>query len=304
MDVVFSWVLFGILILGMLCLDLFFHRKKHGTIIKEAIWWSVFWILLALLFNFYVYMTHGSTAAINFFTGYIVEKTLSFDNLFVFLLIFEYFKTPSSSIHKVLFVGVLSAILMRGLFIWLGIGLITHFHWMIYLFGGFLIFTGIKLWIDEGEKISPEKNPVLRAFRALFPVTDQYEGNRFFVLRGSRYLATPLFVVLLAIETADVIFAVDSVPAVLAITSDPFIVYSSNIFAIFGLRSLYFLLDRFKESVKYMHHAISIILVFVGSKMLLSDIFDISNLASLIVIFLVLLGFGFASSIARKNQLK
>lgn len=302
MDGAGSWIVFGILILGMLSLDLFFHRKKHEAIVKEAIWWSVFWILLALLFNLHVYITHGKVAAINFFTGYLIEKSLSFDNLFVFLLIFEYFRTPSSSIHKVLFVGVLSAILMRGLFIWLGIGLIAHFEWMIYVFGGFLIFTGIKLWIDEGEKINPEKNPILWGFRALVPVSDTYEDNRFFVRKGSRWLATPLLVVLLAIETADVIFAVDSVPAVLSITSDPFIVYTSNIFAIFGLRSLYFLLDKFKSSVKYVHHAVSIILVFVGSKMLLSDIFNISNIASLIVIFLVLLGCVVASAIAQRNR--
>lgn len=260
----------------MLALDLgVFHRKAHVVRLKEALGWSVVWICLALLFNLLIYSWLGPETALQFLAGYIIEKSLSVDNLFVFLLIFSYFSVPSVYQHKILFWGILGALIMRAIFIAAGITLIEKFHWMIYLFGGFLIITGIKMAFQKDKELHPETNPVLRLFRRFVPVTDQYHHDHFFVLKEGKRWATPLFVVLLLIETTDVIFAVDSIPAILAVTRDPFIVYTSNVFAILGLRALYFALAGIMQLFHYLHYGLSLILVFVGTKMLISDIYKV-----------------------------
>lgn len=260
----------------MLFLDLkVFHAKAHEIRIKEALLWSVFWIALALLFNLGIYFTMGSDAGLKFFAGYLLEKALSFDNLFVFLLIFTYFKVPSLYQHKVLFWGILGALIMRALFIMGGIALIHAFHQIMYVFGAFLIFTGFKLLTQKEKGLEPDKNPVVRLFRRIMPVTEDYHQQKFFVKEKGRMHATPLFVVLLLIETTDVIFAVDSIPAILGVTTDPFLVYTSNIFAILGLRSLYFALAALMKIFKYLNYGLALILVFVGVKMLIAGFYDI-----------------------------
>ncbi|MFQ6089055.1 MAG: TerC family protein [Candidatus Methanofastidiosia archaeon] len=273
---VLLWVIFNIFVLAMLALDLgVFHRKAHVMKIKEALVWSAFWIALAFLFNLGIYLWRGPETALEFLTGYLIEKSLSVDNIFVFLLIFSYFRVSSLYQHKVLFFGILGALIMRIIFIFTGIALIQKFHWVIYVFGAFLILTGIKMALQKDKEIHPERNPVLRLFRRFMPVTDDYEDGKFFVKRAGRYLATPLFIVLLVIETTDLIFAVDSVPAILSITLDPFIVYTSNVFAILGLRALYFALAGIMQLFHHLHYGLSAILVFVGAKMLLVDIYKI-----------------------------
>lgn len=273
---VLLWIAFNIFVLAMLALDLgVFHRKAHVIKIKEALAWSAMWITLALLFNLGVYFWRGPETALEFLTGYVIEKSLSVDNIFVFLLIFSYFHVSPLYQHKVLFWGILGALIMRAIFIATGVTLIQKFHWVIYIFGAFLILTGIKMALQKDKKIHPERNPVLRLFRRFMPVTDRYEDGRFFVKRAGRYLATPLFIVLLVVETTDVIFAVDSIPAILAITLDPFIVYTSNVFAILGLRALYFALAGLMQLFHHLHYGLSVILVFVGVKMLISNIYEI-----------------------------
>jgi tellurite resistance protein TerC len=270
------WVGFNLFVLAMLALDLgVFHRKPHEVTIKEALVWSGVWVVLALLFNLGLYYWRGPEPALEFLTGYLIEKSLSVDNIFVFLLIFSYFRVPASYQHRVLFWGILGALVMRAAFIALGISLIRRFHWVIYVFGAFLILTGVKMALEKGKEIHPERNPVLRLFRRFVPVTDDYRGSKFFVKQGGRYSATPLFIVLLVVETTDVIFAVDSIPAILAITLDPFIVYTSNVFAILGLRALYFALAGVMRLFHHLHYGLSAILVFVGAKMLLADFYKI-----------------------------
>ena len=270
------WVVFNIFVLAMLAIDLgVFHRKAHEIKIKEALIWSAIWITLALLFNLGIYFWRGPQTALEFLTGYLIEKSLSVDNIFIFLLIFSYFRVPALYQHKVLFWGILGALVMRAIFIAAGVTLIQKFHWLIYIFGGFLILTGIKMALEKEKKIHPERNPVLRLFRRFVPVTSDYEGDKFLVKREGRYFATPLFITLLIVETTDVIFAIDSIPAILAITLDPFIVYTSNIFAILGLRSLYFALAGIMQLFHYLHYGLSAILVFVGAKMLLAYIYKI-----------------------------
>lgn len=284
------WIGFNIFVILMLALDLgVFHRKVHVIKIKEALLWSGFWIALALLFNLGIYFWRGPEAALEFLTGYLIEKSLSVDNLFVFLLIFSYFDVPPLYQHKVLFWGILGALIMRAIFIAAGITLIQAFHWIIYLFGIFLIFTGIKIALHKEREIHPERNPVIRIFRRLMPVSDQYEGGQFIVKKGRQYLFTPLFLVLLMIETTDVIFAVDSIPAILAITMDPFIVYTSNVFAILGLRALYFALAGMMRLFHHLHYGLSAILVLVGIKMLLADIYKIPTGIALGLIAVILL---------------
>ena len=259
----------------MLVLDLgVFHRRAHTVKFREALAWSAVWIALAAIFAVVIFFWHGRTPALEFVTGYVIELSLSVDNLFVFLLIFRFFQVSAAHQHKVLFWGILGALVMRAVFIAAGVGLIQRFHWIVYLFGAFLVYSGIKLFFQEEAEIHPEKNPVLRLFRRFVPVTKDYEGNKFFVRRAGLY-ATPLFVVLLVVETTDLLFAVDSIPAILAITRDAFIVYTSNVFAILGLRSMYFALAGMMEMFRYLHYGLSLVLVFVGSKMLLSHYFEI-----------------------------
>ena len=259
----------------MLVLDLgVFHRRNHVVKFREALLWSAMWIALAAVFAVIVYFWHGRGSALEFVTGYVIELSLSVDNLFVFLLIFRYFQVPTVHQHKVLFWGILGALVMRAVFILAGVGLIRQFHWIIYVFGALLVYSGIKLFRQENAEIHPEKNPLLRLFRRWIPVTKDYQGAKFFVRRPGLY-ATPLFIVLLVVETTDVLFAVDSIPAILAITLDAFIVYTSNVFAILGLRSMYFALAGMMELFHYLHYGLSLVLIFVGAKMLVSHYYQV-----------------------------
>jgi tellurite resistance protein TerC len=287
----------------MLILDLkVFHRKLHEIKMKEALGWSLFWIVLAVLFNVGIYFWRGPQAGLEFLTGYLIEKSLSVDNLFVFLLIFSYFRVPALYQHKVLFWGILGALVLRLVFILIGVALVERFHWMIYVFGAFLIITGIKLGLEKEKEIHPEKNLALRLFRRLMPVSSNYQGSQFFFKDSTgRRFATPLFVVLLVVETTDVIFAVDSVPAILAITRDPFIVYSSNAFAILGLRALYFALANLMQLFHHLHYGLSAILIFVGTKMLLADLYKIPIAVALGIIAGILLLSIIASLLHRKR---
>jgi tellurite resistance protein TerC len=272
-------------VLGMLALDLgVFHRDPHEVGVKEAMIWSGVWIALALLFNLGLYYLRGPKPALEFLTGYLIEKSLSLDNIFVFLLIFTYFRVPLRYQHRALFWGVLGALVMRAILIAFGISLIQRFHWVIYVFGAFLILTGVKMALEKDKAINPERNPALRLFRRFAPVTDDYRDGKFFVKQGGRRLATPLLIALLVIETTDLVFAVDSIPAILAITPDPFIIYTSNVFAILGLRALYFALAGVMKSFHYLHYGLSAILVFVGAKMLLADFYKIPIGAALSVV--------------------
>jgi tellurite resistance protein TerC len=272
----------------MLVLDLgVFHRRAHTVKFREALAWSVAWIALAAIFAVVVFFWHGRTPALEFVTGYVIELSLSVDNLFVFLLIFRFFQVPAIHQHKVLFWGILGALIMRAIFIAAGVSLIERFHWIIYVFGAFLIYSGIKLFFQKEAEIHPEKNPVLRLFRRLVPVTEDYVGDKFFVRNPGLY-ATPLFVVLLVVETTDLLFAVDSIPAILAITRDAFIVYTSNVFAILGLRSMYFALAGMMEMFRYLHYGLSLVLVFVGAKMLLSHYLEIPTPVALAAVASVL----------------
>jgi tellurite resistance protein TerC len=283
------WILFNLFVLAMLALDLgLFHRRTHAVKFREAVGWSVMWITLAAAFAVLVYFWHGRTATLEFVTGYVLELSLSVDNLFVFLLLFRYFKVSPAHQHKVLFWGILGALVMRGVFILAGVGLIRRFHWITYFFGALLLYSGFKLLRSDSTGVHPEKNPVLRVFRRWMPVTEDYHGDRFFVRRAGLY-ATPLLVVLLVIETTDLMFAVDSIPAILAITLNAFIVYTSNVFAILGLRSMYFALAGMMEMFQYLHYGLSLVLIFVGGKMLLSHYYRIPTEVALAVVGLVLL---------------
>jgi tellurite resistance protein TerC len=252
--------------------------------LRESLGWTALWVSLALLFCLGVYHYRGPELALQFLTAYLIEESLSVDNLFVFLLIFSYFRVPPEYQHKVLTLGILGALVFRLIFILAGIALIERFHWLIYVFGGVLIVSGIHMWNEKDKKVEPEKNPVLRLFRRFVPVTEAYENGHFFVRRAGQMVATPLMVVLIVIETTDVIFAVDSVPAVIAISRDPFIVFTSNAFAIMGLRALYFTLSGLMNLFHLLHYGLSGILVFVGLKMLLSDIFKLPIVVSLLVV--------------------
>lgn len=272
----------------MLVLDLgVLHRRAHAIKFREALAWSVLWLALAAGFAVLVYFWHGRTPALEFITGYVVELSLSVDNLFVFLLIFRYFRVPSHLQHRVLFWGILGALVMRGIFILLGVSLIRRFHFIIYVFGAFLVYTGIKLFRETDKDIHPENNPVLRLFRRWVPVTPDYVGGKFFVRQPGLY-ATPLLVVLLVVETTDVLFATDSVPAILAITLDAFIVYTSNVFAILGLRSMYFVLAGLMDKFRFLHYGLALILSFIGVKMLISGYYSISTEIALAVVGLTL----------------
>jgi tellurite resistance protein TerC len=283
------WILFNLFVLGMLALDLgFLQRPGHTVKFREALTWSLIWIALAGAFAVLVYSRYGHATAVEFVTGYVIELSLSVDNLFIFLLIFRYFRVAPEHQHKVLFWGIVGALVMRGIFIIVGIGLIQRFHWITYIFGALLVYSGIKLFRQHGVGIEPENNPVLRLFRRWVPMTEKYEGDRF-VVRRPRPHATPLLAVLILVETTDVLFATDSIPAVLAITLKPFIVYTSNVFAVLGLRSMYFLLAVMMELFHYLHYGLAAILIFVGAKMLVSNYYPIPTWIALGVVGGVLL---------------
>jgi tellurite resistance protein TerC len=283
---IWLWIGFNLFVLSLLALDLgVFHRHAHKVSIKEATIWSVVWITIAMVFNLGLYFfwdkvspTSGysnSEAALAFFTGYLIEKSLSVDNIFVFVLIFTFFAVPAIYQHRVLFWGILGALIMRGTLIAVGAVLLKEFHWIIYIFGAFLIFTGIRMAIHRNEEMHPEHNPVVKLLRRIIPVTENYEGDHFFIRRAGKLLATPLFLVLLIVESTDLVFAVDSIPAIFAVTNDPFIVYTSNVFAILGLRSLYFLLSGVVDKFYYLKLGLSVVLAFVGTKMVIVDIYKI-----------------------------
>jgi tellurite resistance protein TerC len=295
MNQVWMWVGFNVFVLAMLAVDLLiFHRKSHEVSMKEASAWTVVWISLAMVFNAGIYSYFGPEVGLQFLTGYLIEKALSVDNIFVFVLIFAYFKVPPQYQHRVLFWGILGALVMRGSMVGLGALLIKQFHWIIYVFGAFLVITGIRMATQKEHDIEPESNPVIRLIRKVWPVTNRYHGDKFFIReevdgKGLRTVATPLFVVLVMVETTDLIFAVDSVPAIFAITEDPFIVYTSNVFAILGLRSLYFLLAGVIHKFHFLQIGLSLVLIFVGTKMLMTDYYKIPVGISLGVIALILI---------------
>lgn len=288
---VIFWVVFNVFVLLMLALDLgVFHRKSHEVTLKEALTWTFVWIVLALIFNLIIFFWRGRQQALEFFTGYLVEKALSVDNIFVFIMIFTYFQIPSKYQHKVLFWGIIGALIMRVIFIFAGVALLEKFHFTIYIFGALLIFTGYKMFKQNHSKIDPEKNPVIRFVKKFIPVTTTLHGDKFFTTLDGRRYATPMFLVLMLIETTDLIFAVDSIPAILAITQDQFIVYTSNVFAILGLRSLYFALAGIVHRFWLLSYGLAVVLVFVGLKMMLIDFYKIPIELSLLFIASVITG--------------
>ena len=282
-------IVFNIVILLLLAFDLgIVHRKAHSPSIKESLGWTAFWITLALLFDGIVWLQFGHVKALEFFTGYVIEQALSVDNVFVFLVILTYFAVPRDAQHTVLFWGVLSAIVFRALFIVLGAALVARFHWILYLLGAFLVFTAFKLMRQEETQVHPEKNPFVRYAQKVFPVHPQYEGIRFFVRRDGKLLITPLFLVLIMIETTDIAFATDSIPAIFAVTRDTIIIYTSNIFAVLGLRSLYFVVSGFMKELKYLRYGLALVLAFIGIKMLIEPLYEIHIGVSLLIIIFII----------------
>jgi tellurite resistance protein TerC len=279
------WIVFNAVVLCVLAIDLFgFQRKAHAPSTKEAAIWTAVWIALSLGFNALIWHWEGYAKALEFLTGYMVEYSLSVDNIFVFVLLFSYFAVPAAYQHRVLFWGILSALILRGVMIGVGVALVETFHWVLYLFGAFLVFTGLKMFFGRKKTVGIGRNPLIRLVRGLLPVSDTYHGARFTVLRDGRRLLTPLAMVLIMVEATDVLFAIDSIPAIFGITHDPFIVY-----AILGLRSLYFLLAGVVHKFVYLKPALAVILSFIGAKMLLADLYHIPTAVSLIVIDLVIL---------------
>ncbi|MBX2968488.1 MAG: TerC family protein [Cyclobacteriaceae bacterium] len=283
------WISFNIFILIMLALDLgVFNRKSTQITVKSALGWTAFWVFLSFLFNVFVYFQLGEQKAFEFFTCYIIEKSLSVDNIFVIILIFSYFKVPVQYQHKVLFWGILGALVMRIIFILAGVELIHNFHFLIYVFGGFLIFTGIRFLVQKDESVNLDTNPFIKLLRMIFPITPDFRGDKFFVRESGRLWVTPLFLVVIVIEGTDLVFAVDSIPAILAISNDSFIVYTSNVFAILGLRSLYFALAGIEKYFTYLKYGLAAILIFVGVKMCIADWYKIPIELSLAFIVLTL----------------
>lgn len=296
-------VWFNVVIILLLVLDLgIIQRRAHFPSMKEALGWTSFWISLAAAFGLYIMMVKGHEKGLEFFTGYIVEEALSVDNVFVFIVIFSYFAVPRELHHRVLFWGVLGAIVFRALFIVAGAALVAQFHWILYILGIFLVFTAIKLAVHGDAEVEPERNPFVRFCRRFFPVTQQYEGSKFFVRRGGRTYMTPLFLVLVMIETTDIAFATDSIPAIFAITRDTFIIYTSNICAILGLRALYFVVSGFMRQFRYLKVGLSIVLGFIGMKMLIEPFFRIPIQYSLLVIFSVLVTSVFLSIVPQRKR--
>lgn len=302
-ETLWPWIGFNAFVLALLTLDLgIFHRKSHAVSLKEAALWSVIWITLAMLFNAGIYLFKGSDTAIQFFTGYLIEKSLSVDNIFIFVLLFSTFQVPAAYQHRVLFWGILGALIMRGILIAVGVVLLEQVHWIIYLFGAFLIFTGIKMLVQKETEVHLEKNPLLKLARRWLPLTDTYVEARFIVRRAGQWMVTPLLLALLVIESTDLLFAVDSIPAVFAVTRDPFIVYTSNVFAVLGLRSLYFLFAGVIDKFHYLKLALAVLLCYVGTKMVLTDLYYIPTLLSLAIIVGVL-AIAVAASLVRSRRL-
>ncbi len=315
---IYFWIGFLILVFILLGLDLgVFHKKDKAISTKSALLWTAFWIALSLLFNVFIYFSYehhwlgiglhighnvgGHDAAIKYFTGYIIEKSLSLDNIFVIAMIFSYFSVPDKYQHRVLFWGILGALVMRGIMIGAGAALIQRFDWMIYVFGGLLILTALKMLFSKDEEVHPDTNPLVKLARKLYPVTGHFEGHKFFTVQNGKRAITPLFLVLLVIESTDVIFAVDSIPAIFAITTDPYIVFTSNVFAILGLRSLYFALAAMINKFRYLKVSIVVVLIYVGIKMLISEIYHIPTLISLGVIVMILV-IGVVASIMKSDK--
>ncbi|HLP74504.1 MAG TPA: TerC family protein [Bacteroidales bacterium] len=301
---IYFWIGFHILIFSMLALDLgVFNKKTHKIPLKEAVISTIIWIVLAMGFNVFVFFEMGKTKALEFLTGYVIEYSLSVDNIFVFILIFGYFAVKDQYQHKVLFWGILGALIMRGIFIFAGVALINRFHWIIIIFGGFLVFTGIRMLFSKETEVDPEKNAIVRFFKKFMPVTKNMHGDKLFIHENHRLHATPLFLVLVVIETSDLIFAVDSIPAILAISQDRFIVYTSNIFAILGLRSLYFAIAGIMDYFRFLKVGLAFVLTFVGLKMLASFFhFEIPILVSLSVIISILMISILASVIIKEKK--
>jgi len=300
---IYFWIGFHLFVFLMLALDLgIFNRKAHKIPVKEALAWSSVWITLALLFNLFVFFKFGKVWALEFLTGYVIEYSLSVDNIFVFILIFTYFAVEGRYQHKILFWGILGALIMRGIFIFAGVALINRFHWIVLIFGTFLVLTGLKMLFQKETKYEPEKNPVIKFFRKFLPVTEELHGSKLLIRQNKRVMATPLFLVLVMIESSDLIFAVDSIPAVLAVSHHTFIVYTSNIFAILGLRSLYFALAGIMGYFRYLKTGLAFVLSFVGLKMLASFFnFEIPIFISLAIIVSILLISILASVIIKKK---
>lgn len=276
------WGLFNVFIIAMLIVDLMvFNREAHKISVKESLVWTAIWITLACIFGVGVYWFMGGPTALNYYTGYLIEKSLSVDNIFVFLLVFQYFSVPAKLQHKVLFWGIFGALIFRALFIFGGVALLQNFHWIIYVFGAFLVFSGIKLALEKDKEVHPERNPVIKFVRKLIPITKSFHSDDFFIKKAGKIVATPMFIVLIVIETTDIIFALDSIPAILAITQDEFIVYSSNAFAILGLRALYFALSAVMDKFHHLHYGLALVLIFVGIKMLISEFYHIPTLWAL-----------------------
>jgi tellurite resistance protein TerC len=284
-----QWGFFLALVFAMLALDLgVVNRKEHRVSLREALIWSVVWTVIALIFNGWVQYQFGSPYGVEFLTGYVIERSLSFDNIFVFIVIFNYFAVPAQYQHRVLFWGILGALISRGLFIGMGTALITRFEWLILVFGAFLVYTGFKILTQEETEVHPEKNPVVRLFQRFVPLTREYHGKHFFVREGGRLLATPLMLVLVVVEATDVVFAVDSIPAVFGVTTNPFIIFTSNIFAILGLRALYFLLAGLMHKFRYLNYGLGLVLVFIGLKMLIHEWVPIPTALSLGIVLGIL----------------
>ncbi|MBK7133373.1 MAG: TerC family protein [Bacteroidales bacterium] len=301
---IYFWIGFHLFIFFMLALDLgVFHKKTHKVPVKEALIWSAVWISLALLFNLFVLFEFGKTKALEFLTGYVIEYSLSVDNIFVFILIFSYFAVKGEYQHKILFWGILGALIMRGIFIFAGVALINRFHWIVIIFGGFLVYSGIAMLFQKETAVDPDKNAIVKFFRKFLPVTDTIHGNKLFVRQNKKIYATPLFLVLLVIESSDLIFAVDSIPAILAISKDSFIVYTSNIFAIMGLRSLYFAVSGIMGLFRYLKVGLAFVLTFVGLKMLAAYFeFEIPIVLSLLVIISILVISILASVVIKEKK--
>ncbi|MEJ7554964.1 MAG: TerC family protein [Aquificaceae bacterium] len=298
-----EWLIFGAVVFTALFLDLFvFHRNPHKISLKEALLLSAFWIALGLAFGVFVYFDRGYDRAVEYFTGYLLEKALSLDNIFVFILIFSYFKIPEEYRHKVLFWGVLGAIVFRAIFIFAGLELIKHFHWVVYIFGVILIVSAIKLLTTEEKEFHPEQTLVYRIAKRLIPLRPHNGDGRFFIKEGGRLYATPMFLALVFVESSDIMFAIDSVPAILAISKDPFVVYTSNIFAILGLRSLYFAAAGILPLFHYLHYGLSFILGFIGVKMLLSEFYKIPVEVSLLLIGSAIFLSVVASLVVKKKE--